>query len=243
MAYYLQVSFGSNGPLVAWLQRGCELPDGLRVAEYARPGEKRHSFAAFACDRDVSSLTLSLYGSGFSMEIEHPTRGGGPAVMSLFEITQEWLLQHGRALIKHFSIHGVRHGFACEFAEHAHRNLFKYDFWGTGQMSSTMLGGDLDRYIPGLYWLNYFSHEYTASWSLDMEFLCRMCGGETERTEHGTILQLYDAPCRWTEKRLAIDEFIAGDSRFFSLARVERPGRMTFSEFAVFLTNLSRRWP
>ena len=106
------------------------------------------------------------------------------------------------------------------------------------------LGTDIRRYIPGLYWLNYFSHDYCNHLGIDVEELVRRTGAERYDYPEGVVLKLYDHPHHWEAHRDRILDAIDPIPYVFSLRRVDPvPEGLTPPEARQWGEQMHRRWP
>jgi len=106
------------------------------------------------------------------------------------------------------------------------------------------VGTDIRRYIPGLYWLNYFSHDYCAQLNIDIEELVTRTGAERYDYPEGVVLKLYDHPHNWQAHRHRILDAIDPLPYVFSLRRVDPvPEGLTPREALEWDNKMHRRWP
>ena len=93
--------------------------------------------------------------------------------------------------------------------EYEHRNgttVFFTD--GQGGSAHLWFGRDYRRYVPGLYWLNYFSREFRDKHQIDVDVLAQRTGARIQEMVNGYLVRLYDSPTQWIECRDRIDEVI-----------------------------------
>ena len=150
---------------------------------------------------------------------------------------------HCRALLTELDAAGAEWGGAGMRNESASRNFLELELEYTpGGRATGWRGRDHARYVPGLYWLNYWSHEYIAARKLDPDAVVSALGGEITPLANGIILQLYDRCDDWTSKRQEVDDFLEASPAFFSMRQVDVPRLMTPKDVNKFLA-LHRKWP
>jgi hypothetical protein len=249
MAFF-SLGFRSGDYPKSWVGAGCALPNGLCVTRFGgavaecelKPLDGRDVFEELPEDVHLHGQDFVIYvGPSFAA---NPWRAYWD-IDVCGDVSQHWIAAHARALFLHFQGSPGYYGFACDHEEWLVRHRFGYDQWGTGRLSTCPVGRDYARYVPGLYWLNYFSKEYMIDHKLDVEQLARYLRGTLEQLQNGVLLQLYNKPGQWEEYSEEVDQLLFHDQRFFSIKRIERPEPMSLSppEFDDFAIRLGKEWP
>ncbi len=152
------------------------------------------------------------------------------------------ILPKAEVIISSVSKYATSYGSACFEEEFEFRN---YHCPEAGKTSVSMVGCDLRRYIPGLYWLNYFSNKLIEERSLDLEQIASLLDGQILHMEKGAILKLYDRPEDWFAKKDRVSKALLSIPGFFSMARVERAPKpdMTRREALEYQLRVAKAWP
>jgi hypothetical protein len=185
------------------------------------------------------SIEICMGASSFTIYAKHKE-----IKVALKELEIIKLPQVGRPFIRVFSSCNAYYAFACSYEELFAWNLFKYDLWGNGNMSTSKIGSDPHRYVPGIYWLNFFSRRMIEDLSLDVQRIATATDCDVEELENGVILELVEHPELWPQKRETVQALISSDDRFFDLSAVPPPqDGISPRDFVAFLTKLSDQWP
>ncbi len=104
-------------------------------------------------------------------------------------------------------------------------------------------GRDYTRYIPGLYWRNYFSHQYAEEHGLDVTGLAARMNWKLSEMSGGWLLHLYDSPEAWRDEAQKVDDFLFDTPGFFSKRRLEVPASVSPRQTAALVERLGREWP
>lgn len=139
------------------------------------------------------------------------------------------------SLIRFFSSKGLRYASASRPDEYGRRNLFKYDVWGNGKASSSPVGRDLNRYIPGIYWLTYFSYDLITERNISTEELVSLGARATQVDGCGMLIQFGDSPDDWEQYDDIISQYLRTDDRFFSVERIVAPPNMSPREYMEYI--------
>lgn len=143
-----------------------------------------------------------------------------------------------------FACGEIVYGYAGMTAEHEHRNTCTVRFVeSTSGYAQCGVGLDYDRYVPGLYWLNVFPHEYVLRHAIDVPALAARTGGNVIEFVWGVVLQLYESPESWAENADRIDEIIYDTPGFFSKRRVDIPATIHLRDTIGLIKELGEAWP
>jgi len=138
----------------------------------------------------------------------------------------------------------ILYGYAGMAREIDHRNGYTVRLVESGSgCGHGWVGRDYDRYVPGLYWLNVFPHEYIARHALDIAGLAARTGGKVHEFDWGVVLQLYESPELWVDKADRIDEIIYDTPGFFSKRRVDIPATIHLRDTIGLIKELGEAWP
>ena len=106
------------------------------------------------------------------------------------------------------------------------------------------LGRDYRRYVPGLYWLNYFSHEYTRQRDIDVDWVASRTGGRLTPLTNGSLLDLYGDPEKWREKNELIADVLDSIPGFFSKRLAGIPESVPEpTRLEDVMRELGKKWP
>lgn len=106
-----------------------------------------------------------------------------------------------------------------------------------------MIGEDISRYVPGLYWMNYLSRGFQKERKVDLRSAIELanCVDEDER---GVILKMFDHPFDWEQHTKSIDDVLAESQSFFSMRNVANPpDNLSLAEYSRFQRSISIDWP
>lgn len=135
------------------------------------------------------------------------------------------------------------YAYAAAPQEVEHRNGYQIIVTDTRVTGHGWVGRDLRRYIPGLFWINFVSHEYAALHAVNISLLpCRTGGTLTEFT-NGTLLQLYDTPGSWVDHCGHVDSTLGEFPGFFSRKRAGIAHVIETSDELKLISQLGREWP
>lgn len=149
----------------------------------------------------------------------------------------------GKAIMEIFFRFGAVYGFGADWDEYDERNGYTLQFIDKGSVHG-FLGRDFRRYVPGLYWLNYFSDDYRNDKGMEVGDIAEELGGTVLTTPGGTILQLYNGPADWRERNDAVCRIIDETPNVFSKRDVEFPTGVTRMEYIHGdASNFEDPWP
>lgn len=133
---------------------------------------------------------------------------------------------------------------ACTHEEEDHRNGISLSLLENPQKKGHIwVGRDYERYVPGLYWLNYFSREFAALHGIHLERLSEGLQAEVSELENGWLVKLYESPKQWAGFKDPVDEFLFSTPGFFSKRRVTAPDKISFRDTPELISRLGREWP
>lgn len=129
-------------------------------------------------------------------------------------------------------------------AEFEHRNGWSLTYPDGKVGAHGWVGRDYDRYVPGLYWLNYFSGEFAERHAIGFRPMQEEIGAEVQALSAGWMVRLYDAPEHWTKFKNTVDDYLFQTAGFFSKRRVVAPVAVdTPREALDILVEIGRAWP
>ncbi|MHC4445408.1 MAG: hypothetical protein ACYTF1_03090 [Planctomycetota bacterium] len=112
-----------------------------------------------------------------------------------------------------------------------------------GGIGHLWVGRKYDRYVPGLYWLNYFSFEFATMHGVDIERITQLQGAKIDKLKCGYLVQLYESPDQWPEFKDSVDDFLFSATGFFSKRRVNVPLEVRAIELVPLISQLGKDWP
>lgn len=225
-----------------------ELPESLRPTHYGEEelGRKTKD-NEIANRRQFKQFVIKLrpgfylYGSGCSFDVVARTHR--PSEIVFWSPVKRFRPSLGKPIMDIFARYGAVYGFGADWDEYRERNGFFLRFIDNRTVEG-FLGRDFRRYVPGLYWLNYFSDAYRDSMEIDPADLAQKLGGTVSTAPCGTILQLYDQPTDWRERNEDVCHVIDETDNLFSKRDVEFPTGITQKEYITTDASLfSRAWP
>lgn len=133
---------------------------------------------------------------------------------------------------------------ACLSKEYDHRHKITIDFAGgnSGHLLA-YIGRNYTKYVPGLYWLNYFSNTYIQRMNLDVHAIAKQAAAATTSVEGGYFLQLYEWPHEWELSSERVDTLLEGCHCFFSLRKAQIPRTIEEHKATDLIFKIGREWP
>lgn len=138
---------------------------------------------------------------------------------------------------------GSEYSYGGEYDELDARNGYSFRLSCSLRLSHDWVGRDCRRYVPGLYWLNYFSNSYREQHNIDPEKLANDLSGSLLRLKNGVILRLYQSPSDWRQHAERVEHVIHETPGFFSKRRVHLPPVQTPKESLEIGRRLFDEWP
>jgi hypothetical protein len=231
-----------------------ELPEAFRPTYFGlgerarrRPEFEVANAAAFRSYL-VLHGSVGLFADGYWLDVDpggqhRPMQLHRPARLNLYGRSLARSIAFMREAVPELS--DVMYANACVPDEYEHRNALSVRIEDSlsGGSSHSFIGRDVLRYVPGLYWLNYFSDEYAAARGVDVKALAARLSGQLTRTTRGHLLELYDAPTRWAEWSDSVDEVIESTAGFFSKRHIAIPESASFREIDAVTMKIQKEWP
>lgn len=255
----IEMYFDSQEPVIDWLKAGAPMPDGGEITHFGdgeRPVRKpqfeiadQRRYAEYLRRRGYGA---TLFGARFFVCASPSERVPSEISFYPFESRSEKkkaeheaaLLALAHELFQRFDARGAVYGFAGEHEEWRHYNLYKWPCSrGSQRFNTSPSGKDFKRYVPGVYWMNYFSNAYADSRRIAIEPLAATLGGEVTRCPNGVIWRAFPDHRQWREHASKLADFVAGDDRFFSLRRLPPvPDGLSPPEEMAFMHKLWVDW-
>lgn len=179
---------------------------------------------------------IELSGRGIVVEIDLPT-------VDITFSTIDQLARCSRGIIEYFQVHSVRFAIAACYDELYRRNLLKCVVPPARRPNTVMLGTNIQRLIPGLYWLTYLSASYVADRDVNVVLIAAAAGGAVEHLEKGWLLQLYEHPGHWLAHDPVVTNALPENESFFCLDRLTTPPTLTAAEYMRLSEELQREYP
>ena len=224
-----------------------ELPERVRPTHYGDGERPRKSAKNEISDavryrqfvRD-NLLSFFLYGPGCSFS---STPMNVELEFGLLAPIKRFDPSLGKPIMEVLARYGAVYSFGADWEEYEERNGYTLQFVDK-RTAHGFLGRDFRRYVPGLYWLNYFSDGYRDSMGIDAADLAMKLGGSVSTSPGGTFLQLYDKPTDWRKRNDEVCPVIDETENLFSKHDVEFPSGITQKEYITTDASLfSRDWP
>jgi hypothetical protein len=213
-----------------------KLPQEVRPTHFGDEGRIRRKATntiaereRFTNFRDRHRGGFCLYGDRIMIDLTSHARVPSSIYFSMTPEDPR-LLNCSVQILESFSRCGAAWGFAGEWDEYAARNQFTIKYVDKGSCQG-FIGRDFRRYVPGLYWLNYFSNDYALKRAIDFAELASRLNATVVPLDNGTILRLYEKPADWRARQGEVADVIHQTKNFFSMRNVQIP------------TNLSQRNP
>jgi hypothetical protein len=111
------------------------------------------------------------------------------------------------------------------------------------QQCHAWFGRDFRRYVPGLYWLNYFEAGYLRERGVDLQEIILVLPGKLTNLQNGIVLQLYEKPSDWQQYSSQVDDVLSRANGFFSRRRVVLPPVTTLREVFDVSAQIDKQWP
>lgn len=127
-------------------------------------------------------------------------------------------------------------------AEYEHRNGYEFRIAPNGRCHG-WFGRDIRRYVPGLYWHNYFSDTFVTTHGIDLIRLATEFKSEYIQHNDGVFLKLYQHSNQWQDMASAVDSVISATRGFFSRRGLSIPIGVVSPEESLRITSeLSGKW-
>lgn len=127
-------------------------------------------------------------------------------------------------VVQSLAQHNCYYAFGASWAEYRARN--GYTTMGLLGRGEGWAGRAFRRYVPGLYWLNYFSQQYTREMCIPLDSIVSELGAAQMVLSDGVLLRLYEHPERWTEFEPSVAAYLRTHQPFFSISSVKMPDRL-----------------
>lgn len=244
----LSAYFAEPAGVLRWEREALSrLPDDFRPTHFglgerpiwksANAIENRERFEAFLSAHQCGWL----YGDGFAVDVT--------VFDDLWSEICVWgttadprLRKYGRQLFETWDRYGAVYGYGAETAERRARNGYKVHL-ASGGTSEGWFGRDMRRYVPGLYWLNYFSWDYLNEHPLNLEAIARDLEAQVFPADRGFVLQLYERPDEWRAKLEDVQRVIDRTPGMFSRTGIEVPQGLPGLEHLAWAERIFRQWP
>lgn len=247
--FLIKASFDSRAAASSWIEQGLpNLPVEIHPTHFGEHGRTTRrvtnqltEIERFAFHRSKNPGGFDLYGDGFTFDItffDHiPSE-----IIVWFGAGDPRFEKHGFAVLELFARAGAFWCFAGCWDEYAARNRFRIVYVDGGDATG-FIGRDVRRYVPGLFWLNYFSNDYIVRMEIDVEELAARLKGTVVPLAEGKILRLYDRPSDWLAQRDKVDDVIQQTKNFFSMRNVHIPKNLVRRNPKDFMWSPSAEWP
>jgi hypothetical protein len=260
----LSLYFRSAEKLRRWAMTGwADLAEPLRVQWFGGTGERPvrrpdHSASDLGALREYMSQErpgYTLFGERlwYDMSLSDKRRQWTDdgmnrwvdmdCTMDIWAEAEPELVQALPGLVLSLQVHGLNYGYGGALAELQRRNQYQIAvFEKPGKFITGHLGRDHTRYVPGLYWLNYFSEAYLEQHRLDVKGIADRLNVTLKHTAHGILLQLYPRPQEWIDLDTTVSQVIRETPGVFSIDDVPIPQSIALRDQS-WGAEAWRRWP
>ena len=216
-------------PVIAEL---LQLPSEIRPTHYGLTERPRRSPESSLNDMprtrrflDAHGTWFWLYGSRLTYEFMRTTWGGlSWRVVGLETDTR--FTRFGDTIVQLMDNFHATHGLGACWNEYESRHGYQIDFIDGG-CEQDLCGRDFHRYVPGLYWMNYFSNAYCEAMQIDVPALVKALDGDVLKMRSGIRLRLYDKPTDWKLHASKVADVIHETKGFFSIRNVVIPTHLS----------------
>lgn len=240
----------SRSAVLRWIAEGIPaLPAKVRPTHYAEGERVRFKPTNSLSDALQLEAFLErhrggffLHGEKFKVDVTLSDSPHPSEVTFWASSADSRFTQHGVAILETLDEFGPVYGYAASWDEYRARNGLSIAFIDGGQMEG-WCGRDFRRYVPGLFWLNYFSKNYAGTFQIDVGTLQSRINATLLATKNGHILKLYEAPDRWGDRDNEVADAIFETPRFFSIRRVSVPTKVHRRDALRVAQPIWDQWP
>jgi hypothetical protein len=246
----LNVKFDCQEHVMRWVMHGLQdLADAVRPTHFGETERIRRKPTNLLSDHRRFAFFLEkhkggfwLYGVKFKVNVTL-SRGVVPSEVAFWASAKDArFVQHTAGILQNVDEYDPVYGFACDWDEYRARNGYTLYYVDHGH-GEDWCGRDFRRYVPGLYWYNYFGTQYVEQFDLDLASIQQRLKASLLPAKHGHLLRLYDSPTDWQDRRDQIDDVLYETENFFSIRRVELPTHVYFKDSLTACEPISARWP
>lgn len=188
--------------------------------------------------RAYLSSANSCYLLGSDYELWASQNSNYFSMTLVFKLTQQLVRMFPKWLWV-LDVYGLRYACAGLAAEFKHRNGFTIRAVEEGAGTAHgWVGRDHERYVPGLYWVNYISHDYANRRGLDPVAIGHALEAAHERLQWGVMLRLYSDPKEWHAHDARVDALLFSNAAFFSKKRLSIPASLPSRQIIAYLSML-----
>lgn len=253
----IELTFSQWQSLAEWGQQGCPC-NGLTFDRVVTADQSGRELTrdlgsrpiltvddiSFMRGRDGLTGLVSTFPPGYQVTIyTHRSSVHEQPDPSLDAKEARWLLRFSDDVIRALAEFRPLWGYACSWAETCDRHVCKVPVSWSSRPCTVPVGQDLTRYVPGLYWKNYFSREYLEQRGLAIEGIAEALDGRLQACGDGVVLTLYNSPADWKESSDRIDEFLLANPAFFSIRRICTRRVENTLEIHDYMKSITDRWP
>lgn len=239
--------FESQRDLLRWATSAVNLlPEALRPTRYgqgelAKSAHDLGDHQAFLDHLRIHGGGCWLYGRGVKFNLSPYTNM--PSELDVWtSLSNESVWRRFDDLVRSWDGAGALYGFGAVFEELRAHNGYEIKLIPRGR-SEGWFGRRADRYVPGIYWLNYLADDYVTAHALDVSALHARLGGHCYRMRNGVVLFPFERPDQWRENAQRIATVIAETPGMFSKSVIEIPAALTPKEDLAWSAEIQRRWP
>ncbi len=116
------------------------------------------------------------------------------------------------------------------FEEYYSKNKVKIEL--NGSSVETWIGRNLNKYLPGVFWVNFISHVYAKNINLDVEKLAILFGVEIIRRRNGYLFKTAESANNW----VSVEETHEKTKKFkqvFSRLNIDLSGMDGLNQFEI----------
>lgn len=226
----------------AALKHVTDAPDSMAISGCGQGERAARSGVVSPLNGEIVEQYLARHGGGFlygkRFQIQVSLYDKIPSKLTVWAtIGDNRLVRESAALIRMWDECGCSYAYGAAWSERRNRNGLKDD------RGEDWAGRDSRRYVPGLYWLNYFSRDYRDRFEIDVSSLAQRTGGRIEPLTNGDLLTLYDRPEQWVAQNDKVRAVIEQTRNLFSISCINVPKNMTPREDLDWSVQLHQKWP
>lgn len=242
----VDIALDSASKFLDWLRAGARLIDGTVITEVRDASTDKPT--SLRGSNWTEQVLPNLLGPDFAMDVS--TRKGRVDLQICYGREDDgssrhecpWLARISRVFIDTFAPIGLIYARACSYDEWFHRNLLKTHTPWARRPSTSPVGTDIERYVPGLYWMNFLSRPFAERHRIDLESVSRQLGARAESIGDGYLLVLFGSPGDWQQHASRVDQAIRSHRGFFSLDLIPRRPITHPRELSEYFEEVQKHW-
>jgi hypothetical protein len=246
----LQSYYPCDNSVYTWLRNTVNcLPEQIRptsagTSEIMRSKEAISIADPYIYEKYIQQYNGSLWLYGRGIKYSTATHHQIPSeIVAWVDRAKTDIAYYCNCLCEGWDAHNAYYGFGAHVDEYEIRNAYRI-LKGQHVIMSGYLGRDCRKYVPGLYWLNYYSDQYINELKLDIESIAYRLNVKLHKLRNGILMKLYDDPSSWREHEDMVKYVVANTSNMFSIDKVDLPIHdMTSRAQLIWMDEIHQKWP